>query len=188
MFSTDLTVYPDHLKVIEACKRVNDCIVSISEFENIWYDVAKNETVPDYDGNEVRGRKDVKLYYLPIYDHASGYIEQKFKLVTDVLVNMTGVSRANVVFIGPRSIVPKHIDDDKTPAYTNSVSFNVYTGVNVPNGATIIINDELVVHEKHKAIIFDAQQPHSAYNDSDEWWISLLIYIDKDKFYENINA
>jgi len=189
MLSTNLTAYSDHAKIIQACERVAERVSSIDEFEHLWYDVAANETVPDYDGNIVRGRKDVKLYYLPIYDPTAGLFEEKFKTVTDVLVNMTGVSKAHIVFIGPNSIVPKHIDNDTVPAYNNSVSFNVYVGVNVPSNARITIDGEEVIHTKHKAIIFDAQQPHSAINNTNEWWVSLLIYIDKDKFKnENINT
>ncbi len=183
MLLTDLSLYPANKKIIEACEQVARQIDSIKEFEQYWYDVAKNETVPDYDGNDVCGREDVKLSYMPIYGGSvSNFVEAKFKSVIDLLINMAGVSKASIVFIGPNSLVPRHIDDDKIPAYTNSNCFNVFTGVAVPNNATIIVDGEAVVHAKHKAIIFDAQQPHSAKNESNDWWISLLIYIEKDKF------
>lgn len=187
MLITDMTVYPEHAKIIEACLCVESCINKdkILDFEQFWYDVAKNETVPDYDGNEVHGREDVKLYYMPVFDlngNVPFEIEQKFQALQKVLINMIGVTRANIVFIGPNSIVPRHIDDEKIPAYTNSVCFNVYTGVYVPNNTTINIDGEAVSHARHKAVIFDAQQPHYAKNDSSEWWVSLLIYINKDTF------
>ena len=160
----------------------SDSIVNITKD---WYNVGEGENLPDYYGNPVKGRADVNFYSTCFYDLAEVIpesVSKPFTRVCRLIETMPGVTRASIVAIGPNSIVPIHIDDENRPAYDNSFHNNVFTGIIVPQGCEVIIDNKLHVPKAHKYIPFDAQIPHSASNPTNEWWVSVLLYIHKTEF------
>lgn len=159
--------------------------IGIDNITKDWYNVGEEENIPDFYGNAVKGRADVNFYSTCFYDLSEPvpeHISAPFASVCRILDTMPGVNRASVVAIGPNSIVPIHIDDENRPAYDNSFHYNVFTGVIVPQGCEVIIDNKLHIPQEQEPIAFDAQIPHSATNSTNEWWVSVLLYIHKTEF------
>lgn len=179
--------YTAHASLVQASLLVKEYFASnnIAEVTKDWYNVGEGENIPDFYGNPVKGRADVNFYSTSFYDISEAIpesISKPFSQVCRILETMPGLTRASIVAIGPNSIVPVHVDDENRPAFDNSYHNNVFTGVIVPEGCEVIINNKLHIPQEQVPIAFDAQIPHSAANNSDEWWVSLLLYIHKTEF------
>lgn len=179
--------YGAHDSIVQASLLVKEYFGSnsIANITKDWYNVGEEENIPDFYGNPVKGRADVNFYSTCFYDLADTIpvsISEPFEPIRRILETMPGVNRASVVAIGPNSIVPVHVDDENRPAHDVSFHYNVFTGVIVPQGCEVIIDDKLHVPQEQDPIAFDAQIPHSASNPTDDWWVSLLLYIPKTEF------
>jgi hypothetical protein len=167
--------YIEHEKFSELAKIVKECLpADLTTLVAYSYDVAADEPLPDYTGRMIRGRNDVKLYYLPLENHTA------FQPVIDYVSTMTGADRAILVLVGPQSVVPLHVDNAEDPAYTDFGVYNMLVGVAGTDNIQFQVDGVSKIPEIGKAIIFDAQHPHEAWNNTDHWWVSIIVYVNKE--------
>jgi hypothetical protein len=98
---------------------------------------------------------------------------------------MPGIRYAFMVFIGPNSVIPTHLDDTKRPAFDPSPTRNVLLGVHIPatdmDTLGVRIDKEYIGQKEAYAVVFDANIPHEAWNKTDKWWVGIVAIVDADK-------
>lgn len=167
-----------------------------SNLEPYLFNIAETDSVGDLTGVHPRYRDNVAAFAGLMYDGTSeninSYFKEKFKPAIEKIESMPGIVLSVLFFIAPNSIVPTHIHDMDRPAYDNTDYYNIFLGLYVPSTDVEIlgakIDNEIHSHAKGKAFVFDSQVPHSAWNNTNEWWLSILMYIKKDCFNENIKS
>ena len=139
--------------------------------------------------SSVHGMLYQDLHYIPIKepeDTLDPFIDKEFKLASDIMDSMPGLSRSMIILIGPNSIVATHVDTYDLPAYHNSIDYNVLMGISVPSTNVADIGMKIgninINHSNNGTIIWDSQIPHSAWNHTDEWWVTAVAYINKETF------
>jgi hypothetical protein len=166
--------YIEHEKFPGLAKLVKECLPEdLTTLLAYSYDVAADEPLPDYTGRMIKGREDVKLYYVPIENYPA------FQPVVTYISNMTGIDRAILVLVGPKSVVPLHVDNAEYPAYMEFNVYNMLVGISGTENIRFQVDGISKDPKIGEAIIFDAQHPHEAWNDTDCWWISIIVYVDK---------
>jgi len=130
---------------------------------------------PDLTDVHPRDRKDVDLHFMPINDK----LFPKTKKLVDVV---PGIKDAMIIGFGPQSQLYPHVDTVELEPYAEIDWVSVYIGMFVPsydaNEVAVKIEDE--VHTHKDVIVFDTQIPHSAWNWTDEWWVSVRLSILKN--------
>ena len=130
---------------------------------------------PDLTDVHPKDRKDMDLHFIPVDDKL--FPETK-KLIDAV----PKIKDAMIIGFGPQSQLHTHVDTIELEPYAEIDWVSVYIGMFVPsydaNKVAVKIEDEVFNHQD--AIIFDTQIPHSAWNWTDEWWISIRLSVIKD--------
>jgi hypothetical protein len=138
-----------------------------------------------------RDRDNVNLHAGRMLDIFQGDVEPRlidaFPKTLEFLKELNGIIKIELIAIGPNSIIPLHLDDMTRPQFDSNNNFYVmFIGIHVPsNDASIVglqIDKEIYNHTYGKAIVFDTQIPHSAWNNSDKWWLSLRLSVLKEFF------
>ena len=140
----------------------------------------------DLDGNELRNMDDVHVWYLQLL-HQGGethpVLAARFKNSIPAIAKIPDIWWAFLVLVSPGSRIPKHIDDEKRAAYDPSQSRNVLLSVRTPsedpNYLHLKVGDAIINQRTGHVIIFDANIPHSGYNKTPGWWVSLVMVADK---------
>lgn len=130
---------------------------------------------PDLTNVHPRDRKDVDLHFIKV--------DKSLFPKTKQLIDETPEIRdAMIIGFGPQSQLYPHVDTTELEPYAEIDWVSVYIGMFVPsydaNKVAVKIEDEVFNHQD--AIIFDTQIPHSAWNWTDEWWISIRLSVIKD--------
>ncbi len=153
--------------------------------------VVDNDDSHDLTGVHPRDRTDVNLHCgLLLGDGVTEYKDtliKKFQKSLNYAKTLSGVVKIELIAIGPNSVVPTHLDDMSRPQFDNNNDwYSVFIGVVVPSidlrMIGVQVGNEIYNHMCGKAIVFDTQIPHSAYNNTDQWWLSLRLSILKEKF------
>jgi hypothetical protein len=138
-----------------------------------------------------RDRDNVNLHAGRMLDIFQGDVEPRlidsFPKTLEFLKELNGITRIELIAIGPNSIIPLHLDDMSRPQFDPNNNFYImFIGIHVPSDdASIVglqIDKEIYNHTYGKAIVFDTQIPHSAWNNSDKWWLSLRLSVLKEYF------
>lgn len=140
----------------------------------------------DLTGIPPRSRNNICVYTFSLFENIEENIATKFSETIQCITNMPGVLEARMIAIGPNSVLPLHLDDMNRPCYDLNDWYSVFIGVNVPSQNSdllgVQIEEETYNHNNGQAIIFDTQIPHHAWNNTNQWWISLRISILKNQF------
>lgn len=141
----------------------------------------------DTAGNPIAGRSDVNVYYLNTYDRSGTVhsdVAEQFSRSNRILKGLPGLERTFIAFIGPNSVIPCHVDDPERPAFNPSKRLNVLLGIQVPSNNIeqigLRVNTESINQCNDHAVSFDANIPHDAWNNTNEWWIGIVLLTDKE--------
>jgi hypothetical protein len=137
-------------------------------------------------------RDDIDWRVLHIFNEAGSsetipsFVHEKFKHTIEVLKSMEGVDRALINFVGPNSIIPHHVDSDELPEYAETGIYNIVVGLFIPSEdpeqVALEIDGVVVGNKNDGAVIFDGQVPHSGYNKTNEWRVTLFLFVNKKAF------
>jgi hypothetical protein len=132
---------------------------------------------PDLTEVHPRDRTDLDLFFIPVDDTL-------FPKTTALIKNIPEITTANILGFGPRSQLYTHVDTVELEPYSEIDWKSVFIGMFVPSYDTekvaVKIGDNVVSH--NNIIIFDTQIPHSAWNRTDHWWISIRLAVLKTAF------
>lgn len=133
----------------------------------------------DVHGTLLRDYKDVSIYYLPVYIEGETLQEvlvTRFEKSVEIIEQLPNISKAFVIFVGPNSPVPRHVDDHPATLY------NMLLGVRVPGSSAdevgIQIDSTVCRPARGEALIFSPTIPHHAWNKTDQWWVSIVLMAD----------
>ena len=164
-------------------------MISFNDIRSCFFDVKDIDKSLDLE--DVGTEEKVSVNAILLVDNESDVskeIKDRFPKTIDFLKKMPGVKIASCVAIAPNSIVPLHLDDMDSPAYQLNDWYAVLIGVVVPdpNLVGMKIGDNIYTHTQGTSIIFDTQIPHSAWNKTDDWWVTLRLSTKKE-FFKNEN-
>ena len=176
----DIKTYVDYDKFLQAVEAAKTAIPNKFCIVEHLVDVTEYDDSPDLTEIHPKDRDNVDFRICIFHPDKDNRIP-RLKPVCDILESMQGVERAAIINIGPKSIMPKHIDDMERPLYEETPVYNVFTGFHIPQGELGVKVGEDIA-DVSKPIVFNAQIPHEAWNQTSQDWLSLLIYINKDTF------
>jgi hypothetical protein len=157
----------------------------------LFYCVVDEDDSIDLTNIHPRDRTNINLYTGRLVDIFHGGLEQKlldqFPQTLEFSKAFDGIIKIELIAIGPNSIIPLHLDDMSRPQFdTNNNWYSVFVGIHVPSDDSNIIgvqiDKEIYNHTYGKAIVFDTQIPHCAWNNSDKWWLSVRLSVLKEFF------
>lgn len=119
-------------------------------------------------------------------------MDMRFLLVDDILFPKTfeliktcpQIRDAIVIGFAPQTQLYTHVDDVNLEPYAEINWLSVYMGLFVPsyNADKVAVKVGDTVYDHKDIIIFDTQIPHSAWNWTDEWWVSIRLAVYKSMF------
>jgi hypothetical protein len=130
---------------------------------------------PDLTDIHPSNREDMDLHFIPVDDTLFPN--------TQKLVNcVPGIKDAVIIGFGPQSQLHPHVDTVELEPYAEIDWLSVYIGMFVPsyNADNVAVKIGDTVHTHNNVIIFDTQIPHSAWNWTDSWWISIRLSVLKN--------
>lgn len=132
---------------------------------------------PDLTDVHPRDRKDMNLNFIPIDDTL-------FPQTAALIKAMPKIRNAYVIALGPQSQLYPHVDTIELEPYAEIDWLSVYMGVFVPSKDTskVAVKVGNTVYSHKDTIIFDTQIPHSAWNWTDKWWVSIRLAVCKSVF------
>jgi hypothetical protein len=179
------TKYKDHHKIGTLADIARGCF---NHDADSWFEL--RDQVIDLKDQEQRD--DVNWFVLHVYDqvgtndHIHEIVKSKFAPVTEYLKNMQGVERALFNFIGPNSTIPDHVDSDDLPPYAETSIYNIVVGVFIPsedpNLLALQIDGKVTGNKVGESIVFNGQVPHSGWNRTDGWRITMFLFVKKWAF------
>ena len=132
---------------------------------------------PDLTDVHPRDRKDMDIRFIPIDD-------KLFPNTQELIKNIPGIKDAVIIGIGPQSQLYTHVDTVELEPYAEIDWLSVYMGMFIPSldktKIGVKVGDEIYNHKE--TITFDTQIPHSAWNWTDDWWVSIRLAVSKTAF------
>lgn len=149
---------------------------SIERLLSYFVRVTDVDDSPDLTDVHPRDRKDVDLHFIKVDDVL-------FPKTKQLIEGVPEIRDAMIIGFGPQSQLYPHVDTTELEPYAEIDWVSVYIGMFVPsydaNEVAVKIEDE--VHSHKEIITFDTQIPHSAWNWTDEWWVSIRLAVSKNK-------
>jgi hypothetical protein len=180
MITECIKIFKDEMKDFQ---NISEHLINVLDFDDS----------PDLTEILPRDRTNISIYVIFLYDHShitTDEIQRKFPKTREYVQTMPGVSTLKCIAIGPNSIVPLHLDDMSRAPYDLNNWYSVFTGVTVPSESADLIgvkvDNDIYNHAEAESIVFDTQIPHCAWNNTDQWWISLRFSTNKENF-QNVN-
>jgi hypothetical protein len=150
---------------------------SIENLLPYFISVTDVDDSPDLTDIHPRDREDMNLNFIPV--------DSKLFPKTKGIIDKTSYIRdAYVIGLGPMSQLHTHVDEISLPPYSEIDWLSVYIGMFVPSydANKIAVKVGETVYDHSNIIIFDTQIPHSAWNWTDKWWISVRLAVYKTAF------
>jgi len=152
-------------------------VSSLDQLLTNFVRVTDVDSSPDLTDVHPRNRADMDLHFTKItqslYPNTFEYIQK-----------LLGVKDSTLIGFGPQSQLYTHVDTVDLPPYSEIDWVSVYIGIMVPSynidKVAVKVGEQIFDHRD--IIIFDTQVPHSAWNWTDDWWISIRLSIDKTIF------
>lgn len=148
--------------------------VSIENIKPYFQKVTDVDDSPDMTDVHPRDRKDMDLRFMRLD-------KEMFPETTWLIGNNSSITDANIIAFAPQTRLYKHVDTIELEPYAEIDWFSVYMGIYVPsfdpNKVGILVGDNYYDHKE--TVIFDTQIPHSAWNYTDDWWVSLRLNVKK---------
>lgn len=144
-------------------------------------------------GTLIKDLPGINTYFVPFYDTKPLSVKSQLKYIKhpltirfantiNYLKTLSGVRFVSIFCIGPKSVLPIHIDDESRPAFSPSSDRNVVIGLEIPSEDTNYIGVDIggsVIGQKYNhALVFDSNVPHSAWNNTGDWWATLILHVD----------
>jgi hypothetical protein len=127
---------------------------------------------PDLTDVHPRDRNDINLNFITVDNTL-------FPKTFELLKTIPGFINANIIGIGPQSQLYTHVDTVELKPYTEIDWTSVYIGMFVPSfdSKEVAVKVGNVINNHSDIILFDTQIPHSAWNWTDEWWVSIRVAV-----------
>jgi len=133
---------------------------------------------PDLTDVHPRDREDMDLRFIPIDD-------KLFPHTQELIKDVPGIKDAVIIGIGPQSQLYTHVDTVELEPYAEIDWLSVYMGMFIPSfdEAKVGVKVGEKIYNHKETIIFDTQIPHSAWNWTQDWWVSIRLAVSKTAFH-----
>lgn len=154
-----------------------------SEIPNIDYllphfvRVTDVDDSPDLTDIHPRDRTDLHLFFVSVD-------EKLFPNTTKIIKENSNIVSAVILGFGPNSQLYPHVDTVELPPYAEVNWLSVFMGLYVPSYDKDLVGVKVgdTVYSHEDIIVFDTQVPHLAWNNTNEWWISIRLSVLKSAF------
>jgi hypothetical protein len=190
----DQEAYVDADKLALIAEQLAPIVANKAQLDPFLFDIAREDgAYGDLTDTHPSERKNVASYAALVY---GGDVDPQLKEILgetyDLMTSLQGLTLATLFFIAPHSVVPRHIHDMERPEYDYTPEYNVFLGISVPSEEAEFVGaqvgKDVYNNANGRALIFDYQVPHSAWNNTDDWWLGIIFYINKECFNESSNA
>lgn len=132
---------------------------------------------PDLTDIHPRDRDDLHLFVLKVDETL---FPETYKLIKTV----PEIVDAAIIGFAPNSQLYTHVDTATLPPYSDVNWVSVFMGMFVPSTdiEEVAVKIDNTIFNHKEPIIFDAQIPHSAWNKTSGWWISIRLSVLKKYF------
>lgn len=133
---------------------------------------------PDLTEVHPRDRKDMDLNFIPVD-------KRLFPKTTEAINKLPEIRDAIIIGFGPQSQLYPHVDEVDLEPYAEIDWLSVYMGMFVPSydADKVAVKVDNKIYNHKDIIVFNAQVPHSAWNWTNEWWISIRLAVYKHTFH-----
>jgi len=151
--------------------------VSVEQLLPHFVRVTDIDNSPDLTDVHPRDRKDMNLCFVPIDNIL-------FPQTAALIKAMPKIRNANIIALEPQSQLYPHVDTIELAPYAEIDWLSVYMGLFVPSldPSKVAVKVGDIVYDHKDTIIFDTQIPHSAWNWTDQWWVSIRLAVCKSAF------
>lgn len=127
---------------------------------------------PDLTDIHPRDRTDLNLYFIKITDDI---FPSTFKLISSEKC----ITDAVLLGFDKNSNLYPHVDTIELPPYSEINWLSIFIPLKVPSLNPDVVGIKIgnTVYNHSETIIFDTQIPHSAWNKTEDWWISLRLSV-----------
>lgn len=132
---------------------------------------------PDLTDIHPRDREDMNLNFMSIDD-------MLFPRTASLIKTIPKIRNAYIIALAPQSQLYPHVDTIELEPYAEIDWLSVYMGIFVPSQdpSKVAVKVGDTVYDHKDTIIFDTQIPHSAWNWTDDWWVSIRLAVYKSAF------
>jgi hypothetical protein len=147
---------------------------SIENLLQHFTNVIEVDDSPDLTDIHPRDRNDINLNFIVVDDTLFPKTYKLLKTIPEFI-------DANIIGFGPQSQLYPHVDTVELEPYAEIDWLSVYIGLFVPSydADKVGVKVGKTVYNHKNTIIFDTQIPHSAWNWTDDWWVSIRIAVRK---------
>lgn len=151
--------------------------VSVEHLRSHFIRVTDIDNSPDLTDVHPKDRTDMNLCFVSIDD-------MLFPQTTELIRSIPKIRNAYVIALGPQSQLYPHVDTIQLEPYADIDWLSVYMGLFVPSldPSKVAVKVGDIVYDHKNTIIFDTQIPHSAWNWTDQWWVSIRLAVCKSAF------
>ena len=151
--------------------------VSVEQLLPHFVRVTDIDNSPDLTDVHPRDRKDMNLNFVPIDNIL-------FPRTAALIKAMPKIRNANIIALEPQSQLYPHVDTIELAPYADIDWLSVYMGLFVPSldPSKVAVKIGNTVYNHKETIIFDTQIPHSAWNWTNEWWVSIRLAVCRSAF------
>jgi len=151
--------------------------VSVEQLLPHFVRVTDIDNSPDLTDVHPRDRKDMNLCFVPIDNIL-------FPQTAALIKAMPKIRNANIIALEPQSQLYPHVDTIELAPYAEIDWLSVYMGLFVPSldPSKVAVKIGNTVYNHKETIIFDTQIPHSAWNWTNEWWVSIRLAVCRSAF------
>jgi hypothetical protein len=191
-----MIITSDIIAVIQELNSVFD-VKDIQSYLPFAFNVGNGNNDADLYGKLVKDYDNVDLHYLTLYtnDNEVGYRYpgDTFEKLVLLGSKLPGVSKIQLVFVGPNSSVPWHTDGMHLTEEERIEldAYNIIIPAFVPPSAGLDIAGIQIEEEFYTAdhlFALENNRPHWAWNRSNEWWVMLICYTKGKYINENFNT
>jgi hypothetical protein len=186
--------YVDAKKIDKIAQSLKPIVVNMDALSPFLYDVVREEgAYGDLTDVHPSERSNVNILAAIVYgNNVDDKLKELLGDTYNLIASLAGLQSAVFFFIAPHSIVPTHVHDMERPVYDPTPHYNVFLGLSVPSTDSKLIgakiDTEIYNNDDGQALVFDYQTPHSAWNNTDDWWLGIIFYINKEYFNEDSNS
>lgn len=152
-------------------------IRSADQLLPVFVKVTDVDDSPDLTDVHPSDRKDLDMRFVQL--------DNRFPETNRYIKKLRGVKDAVIIGFGPQSQLYTHVDTIELLPYSEIDWLSVYIGIIVPsydpNKVAVKIGNK--VYDHSDILVFDTQIPHSAWNWTDKWWVSIRLAVGKSEIY-----
>lgn len=129
---------------------------------------------PDLTDIHPRDREDMDVRFMSID-------ENLFPKTSKLIKNYQHIRDAYIIGFAPQTQLYPHVDTIELEPYAEIDWLSVYMGMFVPSTdpAKVAVKVGNDIYDHKDIIIFDTQIPHSGWNWTNDWWVSIRLAVYK---------